>query len=119
MGDLSFKDKLSLLLTRKRTFTLETTSMGILWTRCLQKLASTMLDNFIKEGKSPAELQKEWDQLIEYCFRDLNEENLDEILNTLDTKGLEEGSTAHSDLSYTTHCSIYYSLSFSLSLTLP
>jgi len=89
VGALSFKDKLSLLLTKKKTFALETTAMGILWTRCLQKLATMLLHDFVKENKTTAELDKEWDRILEVSFQDLNEENLDKIMVTLDQKGLD------------------------------
>jgi len=89
VGAFSFKDKLSLLLTKKKTFAFETTAMGILWTRCLQKLATMLLHDFVKENKSVTELDKEWDNLLHVSFHDLNEENLDKIIVTMETKGLD------------------------------
>jgi len=86
---MSFKDKVTLLLKKKKTFALETTSVGILWARCLQRQATLVLQDFVKAGKSSAELDKEWNSIVAMAFQDLTPDNQEKIVGTLEQKNLD------------------------------
>lgn len=89
VGAISVQERMSMLLTRKRTFALETTSMGVLWTRCLQKMTTLLLKEYVHSHKSATELELILDQVMVDAFQDLNDPNLDQIVQSLNGKGLD------------------------------
>eukprot|EP00002_Diphylleia_rotans_P031265 TRINITY_DN648_c0_g1_i1.p1 TRINITY_DN648_c0_g1~~TRINITY_DN648_c0_g1_i1.p1 ORF type:complete len:431 (+),score=110.20 TRINITY_DN648_c0_g1_i1:65-1357(+) len=90
VGSMPIRDKVFLFITRKKSVRLETTATGILWTRCLRNMATILLNEFILKNRNVDELDHEWDAILDEAFADLNEENLESIIDSIEKKGFDK-----------------------------
>jgi len=90
VGNLSLKEKIMMFLSRNTTYKIETTAIGILWNRCVRKLAKTLLHDFVENDKQVLEFEVLWPELLQSAFAELSEQQLDFIAQHIQDEGLEQ-----------------------------
>jgi len=90
VGNLSLKEKIMMFLSRNTTYKIETTAIGILWNRCVRKLAKTLLHDFVENDKQVREFEVLWPELLQSAFAELSEQQLDFIAQHIQDDGLEQ-----------------------------
>jgi len=88
VGNFSFRDKIFLFMHKNKHQRLRSTAIGILWNRCVRKLAAIMLIESV-EGVSKMTAQREWPLILSDTFELLSSENIDTIEARLRDNSIE------------------------------
>merc|ERR1712137_92998 len=89
MSSLSLRDKLFLFVHKNKHQKFRTTAIGIIWNRSVRELAKIVLVE-AAESISEMAIEENWHLILEECFRDLNDSELDLLEERLSKNGLDE-----------------------------
>jgi len=89
MSSFSTRDKIFLLCHKNKHQKNRATAMGIIWNRCVRELAKIVLVE-AAESVSENKIEEYWHLIMDDCFKDLNEREIDILDAKISAVGLDK-----------------------------
>merc|ERR1712137_25029 len=89
MSSLSTRDKIFLFCHKNKHQKNRATALGIVWNRCVRELAKIVLVE-AAESIEDNKIEEYWHLIMDDCFRDLNDEEIEKLDTKISEFGIEE-----------------------------